>query len=155
MAAYYYNEDFMEQFIGNGMSVSKVFDKLHLNTTVITGKDKIHDSIYTILSTKIGERFMLPEFGSKLHMVLFEPNTFVFQDLVQFYVRDALTKWERRINVLDVKVITEVEGNVVPVEITYQIANSNVVDTYVFPFHTNREGNPEIYRQGDIHPDTY
>lgn len=155
MAAYYYNQDFMDQFIGNGMSVSKVFDKLHLNTSVISGTDKIHDSIYTILSTKIGERFMLPEFGSKLHLVLFEPNNYIFKDLVQFYVKDALSKWEKRIEVMDVKVVTEVEGNIVPIEITYQITNSNIIDTYVYPFNITREGNPSIYRQGDIHPDTY
>lgn len=153
--AYYYNEDFMEEFIGNGMSVTTVFDRIKANTKVISGTDKINDSIYTILSTKIGERFMLPEFGSKLYMILFEPNNYIFKDLANFYIRDALSKWEKRIEVIDVKVQTETEGNIVPIEISYKITNSNIVETYVYPFCVTEEGNPEIYRQGDIIPSLF
>lgn len=153
--AYYYNQEFIDEFVGNGMSVTKVFDSIKRDTSVITGVDKINDSIYTILSTKIGERFMLPEFGSKLYLVLFEPNNYIFRDLVNFYVKDALSKWERRIEVTDVNVVTEVEGNIVPIEISYKITNSNFKETYVYPFNINSEGNPNIYRQGDISPSAY
>lgn len=153
--AYYYNAEFLDQYIGKGMSTTKTFDDVHLSTNVITGIDKIQDSIYNILSTKVGERLFLPEFGSRLHMLVFEPNNAIFADLADFYIRDALGKWEKRIQVTDVSVLTEQEGNIVPIEISYQITNSNIYDTYVFPFNKTIHGEPEIYEQGTITADYY
>ena len=153
--AYYYNAEFLDQYIGKGMSTTKTFDDVHLSTNVITGIDKIQDSIYNILSTKVGERLFLPEFGSRLYMLVFEPNNAIFADLADFYIRDALGKWEKRIQVTDVSVLTEQEGNIVPIEISYQITNSNIYDTYVFPFNKTIYGEPEIYEQGTITADYY
>ena len=153
--AYYYNAEFLDQYIGKGLSTTNTFDRVKLSTNVITGIDKIQDSIYNILSTKVGERLFLPEFGSRLHTVIFEPNNAIFADLADFYIRDALGKWERRIEVTDVSILTEQEGNIVPIEISYRITNSNIYDTYVYPFNKTIYGEPEIYEQGDITADYY
>ena len=153
--AYYYNAEFLDQYIGKGLSTTNTFDRVKLSTNVITGIDKIQDSIYNILSTKVGERLFLPEFGSRLHTLIFEPNNAIFADLADFYIRDALGKWERRIEVTDVSILTEQEGNIVPIEISYRITNSNIYDTYVYPFNKTIYGEPEIYEQGDITADYY
>ena len=153
--AYYYNAEFLDQYIGRGLSTTNTFDRVKLSTNVITGIDKIQDSIYNILSTKVGERLFLPEFGSRLHTLIFEPNNAIFADLADFYIRDALGKWERRIEVTDVSILTEQEGNIVPIEISYRITNSNIYDTYVYPFNKTIYGEPEIYEQGDITADYY
>ena len=153
--AYYYNAEFLDQYIGRGLSTTNTFDRVKLSTNVITGIDKIQDSIYNILSTKVGERLFLPEFGSRLHTLIFEPNNAIFADLAVFYIRDALGKWERRIEVTDVSILTEQEGNIVPIEISYRITNSNIYDTYVYPFNKTIYGEPEIYEQGDITADYY
>ena len=153
--AYYYNSEFLDQYIGRGLSTTNTFNNTSLSTNVITGIDKIQDSIYNILSTKVGERLFLPEFGSRLHTIVFEPNNAIFADLADFYIRDALGKWERRIEVTDVSVLVEQEGNIVPIEISYRITNSNIYDTYVYPFNKTVYGEPEIYEQGEITADYY
>jgi hypothetical protein len=101
-----------------------------------------------ILSTRVGERFFMPEFGSRLHEAIFEPNNLVFQDLVDMYVREALAAWEKRITVLDVSVGIEDEGNIVPVTITYQITNSNMTGTYIYPFNVKDDGEIDSYDMG-------
>ena len=83
---------------------------------------------------------------------MFEPNTPIFRDLADFYIRQALIKWEKRIQVLKVNVLIEEYGNTVPIEIYYRVVNTNMTSTYVFPFNVNSEGNPESYTQGAILP---
>ena len=149
--AYYYNSEFLDDYIGNGLTVLDTFDEVKLHPKSISGVEKIHDSIYNILSTHIGERFMMPEFGSKLHTLIFEPNNAVFADLADFYIRDALGKWEKRIEVTNVEVKIMEEGNIVPISISYRITNSNIYDNYIYPFNkasTSDELN--LYREGDI-----
>lgn len=155
MSAYYYNSEFLDQYIGNGLSTSNTFDFVKQSTNSVTGIEKIHESIYTILSTKVGERFFLPEFGSRLHLLIFEQNNAIFADLADFYIRDALSKWEKRIEVTDVSVAVIQEGNTVPIEISYRVTRSNIQDTYVYPFNRTPYGEPEIYEQGDITANFY
>jgi hypothetical protein len=147
MSAFYYNQEFLEKCIGNGLTSSgDMFSAF--KTKVQEGEDKIHDSIRMILSTRVGERFFVPEFGSKLHLALFEQNDMVSRDLIVYYVTDALEKWEKRISVDDVEVGDETDDNIVPITILYHIANSNVEGSYVYPFNVGDDGDIEIYSIG-------
>ena len=69
-----------------------------------SGADKIRQSIWLVLSTAKGERLMLPEFGCGIHDLVFSANTAALRGLVAADVRDALTRWEPRVDVLDVRV---------------------------------------------------
>jgi len=64
------------------------------------GLATIRDSIVTILVTRIGERVHLPEFGSRLHELVFEQQDEAFQVLAQEYVFEALRTWEPRIDLI-------------------------------------------------------
>ena len=144
--AYYYNTEFLDECIGRGLSTDDTFE--NLKTKVISGEDKIHDSIRNILSTKVGERFFLPEFGSKLYLALFETNTLISRDLIKMYAEDAIAKWEKRIVVTDIEVGNENDDNIVPVTIMYMIAGSNVEGSYVYPFNIGDRGEPDVYEMG-------
>ena len=145
--AYYYNKDFLEECLGNGLASSKsMLD--NLRTKVVVGEDKLHDSIRMILSTRVGERFFVPEFGSKLHLALFEQNDMVCRDLIEMYIREALDRWEKRIVVTNVDVGIENDDNIVPVTISYKIANSNIEGSYVYPFNIGEDGKTQVYKLG-------
>lgn len=62
----------------------------------------IESSIKFILSTGLGEYICLPEFGCLLQEDLFEQNDDVLKSLARRHVRDALSRWEPRITVLEV-----------------------------------------------------
>lgn len=144
--AYYYNSQFLDECIGKGMPTENTFELL--KTRVISGEDKINDSIFNILSTKVGERFFLPEFGSKLHLALFEPNTLISRDLMEMYAREAIEKWEKRIQIVNIDVGLYNDSNIVPITIDYVIMGSNVEGSYVYPFNISRDGTPKIYEMG-------
>lgn len=142
--AYYYNTEFKRECLGSGISASDMFETTtsdYLGRVKVTyGEDKIKDSIYTILSTRIGERFFQPEFGSRLYTTIFEQNELIFRDLVVTYTKEALANWEKRITVNEVVVDSEVEDNIVNVRIFYQIKNSNIRDSYIYPFNLSDNG---------------
>ena len=68
------------------------------------GVDNVRESIRIILLTEPGERLMLPEFGGRLRSYLFEPNTPATRRVIQEEIRNALTLWEPRIQLLNVAV---------------------------------------------------
>jgi phage baseplate assembly protein W len=99
------------------------------------GPDKIRQSIWLILSTAKGERPMLPAFGCGIHDLVFAANTAGLRGLVAAEVRDALIRWEPRIDVLDVLVETpEDAGNRIVVSITGRIRENNAALNLVYPF---------------------
>lgn len=94
----------------------------------------INQSIYIILSTPKGTRFMLPEFGSRSTEILFEPNDEVLYDLLTLFISEALEEWEKRIKVLKV-VCTSDSETVVMCEVVYKILASNEIESYIYPFY--------------------
>lgn len=72
--------------------------------SVIDPKDDAHilrSSIFWILLTVPGQRVMNPEFGSNLAALVFDPNDVVTADNVSQAVREAIQRWDDRIEFLD------------------------------------------------------
>ena len=124
-------------FLGRGWSFPVRPDASgHL--TFSAGDEKIRQSIWIILGTAPGERQMLPEFGCGIQDLLFQPNTAALRGLVQVQVRDALTRWEPRIDVLEVRVEIPPDGqNYLLIRIDYQVRSTNSIYNLVYPFFLN------------------
>jgi uncharacterized protein len=60
----------------------------------------VRQSILLLLSTRIGERVMRPDYGAGLDRLVFAPNDNTTAGLAIHYVRRALTYWEPRIQIL-------------------------------------------------------
>lgn len=102
------------------------------------GEEKIRQSIWIILSTAPGERQMRPDFGCGIHDLVFEANTAALRGLVQEKVREALTRYEPRIDVTDVRVETPPEArNYLLIRIDYRIRSHNAFFNLVYPFFIN------------------
>lgn len=114
--------------------------------------ERIHDSIHLILATGIGERMFNPEFGSRLPELVFEPNDEILKRLLRIYTAEALARWERRIEVVEVILLDNYndDGNTVGIRVTYTIRNSHIRGSYVFPFV--REGSPteDLYTGSEV-----
>ena len=99
--------------------------------------DKIKESIRHILSTRPGERFFLPEFGSRLHELVFQQNDVVLKALARQYIVDAVKRWEKRVKVTKVEFSEDpetIEQNRFLIRITYQVIGSQVEGNLVYPF---------------------
>lgn len=100
-----------------------------------SGADKIRQAIWLVLSTAKGERLMLPGFGCGIHDLVFSANTAGLRGLVAAEVRDALTRWEPRVDVLDVLVETpDDDRSRVIISIACRIRENNAALNLVYPF---------------------
>jgi Bacteriophage baseplate protein W len=76
---------------------------------ISAGADNVRESIRVILSTERRERLMLPQFGGGLAPYLFQPNIPSTHTLIADRIRQALGRWEPRIDVESVKVVASAE----------------------------------------------
>ena len=76
-----------------------------------TDADLIKDSVIQILLTRLGERIFVPDFGCRLLELLFEPLTPPFPNIAKEFVRDAIVKWEPRVQILNIQVDVDADNN--------------------------------------------
>jgi phage baseplate assembly protein W len=62
--------------------------------------DSIRQAILMLVCTRPGERVMRPEYGCYLYRLAFAPNDDTTAGLAIHYVRQAIGRWEKRIEVL-------------------------------------------------------
>ncbi len=96
----------------------------------------IREAIWIILSTPKGERVMRPDFGCGIHDFVFASINISTLTLIENSVREALTLWEPRIEVMNVKVSTEAikEGKLL-INIDYKVRTTNNPYSLVYPFY--------------------
>lgn len=100
------------------------------------GDETIERSMRLILLTVKGERPMRPEFGSDLHRLVFAESSPATEGQADFIVRQALARWEPRIDVEDVRVSWDAqERGMMRIEIVYRVRQTNDVRNLVFPFY--------------------
>jgi uncharacterized protein len=98
-------------------------------------EQKIEESILLILSTAPGERLMLPDFGCGIHDLVFSPNNSSTVTMVVDLVRRSLTKYEPRIDVIDVTAETSTEQqNLLLIRVDYRVRDNNAMANLVYPF---------------------
>ncbi|MEQ9495391.1 MAG: GPW/gp25 family protein [Deltaproteobacteria bacterium] len=101
-----------------------------------SGREDIAQAIWIILSTVPGERQMRPEFGCGIHEYVFAPNNAVTRSQISSSVRRALTAWEPRVDVLEVRVEEHPSGdNAVLIRVDYRIRSNNALHNIVYPFY--------------------
>lgn len=95
-------------------------------------RDLIRSSIYNILTTRKGERVFVPEFGTNLHKLLFEPGDAVTKKLIKQTVTEDVTRWERRVSVSNVRVSTQEYQ--ISVYVEYRILSNDQIETLAVDF---------------------
>ena len=85
----------------------------------VKGHKCLSQSIRTIISTSYGERLMLPEFGSGIGQLLFNPIDNKTSSQMEREITDALRRWEPRINLLEVVVRPDLDKNFYDIFIRY------------------------------------
>ena len=104
--------------------------------TYSAGEQSVREAIWILLGTARGERQMLPRFGCGIQDLVFAPNNQTTWGNVQHLVKDALTEWEPRIDVLDVTVSGAAgEENTMLIRVDYRIRSNNAFGNLVYPFY--------------------
>jgi phage baseplate assembly protein W len=104
----------------------------------LSGADKVRQSIWILLGTAPGERQMMPDYGCGIHNLVFQANTASLRSLIEANVRDALIRWEPRIDLVEVRVETPPETrNFLLIRIDYRLRANNSFYNLVYPFFIN------------------
>ena len=122
-------------FIGTGWAFPAAISRTG-SIRLVSGLDEIDASIRMILSTVPGERVMRPEFGCSMWDQLFAPLTAGTLGLIEQAVREALERWESRIDVTSVLATGDQATGAVHISLGYVVNSTNDVRNLVFPFYT-------------------
>lgn len=95
----------------------------------------LEESIVIILSTRLGERVYRPDFGSRLHELVFAPLNDDTLLLAQIYARTAIQKWEPRVLVEAVTAIPMTDTASLSITVNYRIRETPHRRSLVYPFY--------------------
>ncbi|MBN1812228.1 MAG: GPW/gp25 family protein [Anaerolineae bacterium] len=102
-------------------------------------EEDVREAIWIVLSTAPGERLMRPDFGCGIHDFVFAPNNMRTAGLVRFHVEEALTRWEPRIELQEVKVQPDPgDPAVLLISIDYKVRATDSRYNLVYPFYLER-----------------
>ncbi|MBM3941658.1 MAG: GPW/gp25 family protein [SAR202 cluster bacterium] len=100
------------------------------------GEKDIETAIIIILSTSKGERVMRPEFGASIADMVYQPNNATTAGLLAYHVREALARWEPRIEVMEVDARPHPqEPGQMLIDISYRVKATNDERNLVYPFY--------------------
>ena len=101
-----------------------------------SAEQRIEESILLILATAPGERPMRPDFGCGIHDLVFAPSNASTVALIVHLARQALVKFEPRIDVLDVSAQATADSpNQLLIRVNYRIRSTNAIGNMVYPFY--------------------
>jgi len=127
-------------FLGTGWGFPPTFDNTTNKVAMSSDEADIQLSLQILLSTRKGERVMLPDYGCNLNEMLFEPMNATFKSYISEMIRTAILYYEARIdlNSLLIDDSQDAEGIII-INISYTVRTTNSRFNFVYPFY-KREG---------------
>ena len=96
----------------------------------------VRQAMFIIINTFPGERVMRPEFGCRIHELIFWPANEQTAAIAERYVTEALNRWEPRIELKRVTVTPgQEEYGELLIEIDYEIKDQHDSRSLVYPFY--------------------
>lgn len=123
-------------FLGTGWSFPPEFNKQLSEVEMSSDEKDIKESLIIILSTRVGERIMHPDFGCNLDELIFAPVNLTLITYVKDLIETAILYFESRIDLDKVNIVTssDIEGELL-IELDYTIRSTNSRRNLVYPFY--------------------
>jgi len=135
-----------KSFLGTGWSFPPTFSRLTYSIDLVSDERDIHESLHILFSTSLGERIMVPNYGSQISELVFRDINTTLATQLEDYVRQAILYWEPRINVDEIIVQPDaVLDGVVLITVYYTIRKTNARNNFVYPFYIHEQTiSPEV-----------
>lgn len=96
----------------------------------------VKQSLEILFNEQVGTEFFREHYGSQIHLLMFEQNDIKLRSLLDYYILDAISKWERRIYVLDIKYSQPDDTpELINCTLIFAIKQSSEIDSFIFPFY--------------------
>ncbi len=135
-------------FLGKGLRFPV---SINLNGGVSSSQleENVRQSIFIILGTAPGERLMRPDFGCRIHDLMFAPNHEMTAARAEIYCEEAIYKYEPRIERVSCRALPNAsQPNQLDIRVEYVIAGVNNAKNLVFPFYLKNDDESETSSNG-------
>ena len=116
---------------------------------MVSNEVDIRESLEILLNTNLGERVMLPEYGSNVRSHLFEAISNSKNHFLKESIRVAILRYEPRIILNEIYIDhTDYLDGIVKVQIDYTVESTNTRFNLVYPYY-REEGTdiPKLFRE--------
>lgn len=129
----------LKNFLGRGFNFPVKIDR-DGGVAMSAFEENVEQAIHIIIGTAPGERQMRPDFGCRIHDLVFAPANVTTCTRVSMHVKESLVLWEPRVKGIDVKCDVDTsEPNKLFVHVSYTVRASNNHHNKVYPFYLRRE----------------
>lgn len=130
-------------FLGTGWRFPPSFTRNGNDVLMVSGPEDIHQSLDILLSTRLGERVMLENYGCDLSDFIFEEVDQGLASNLTQRIEKAITRHERRIILESVRLDRSDEmSGLLLIHINYTIRNTNSRYNMVYPFYIDEATYP-------------
>lgn len=130
-------EDKGQSFLGRGWSFPIRFGSSGMNPTLmVEDEEDIRQSLHIILSTRVGERVMRPDFGTDLHNLVYHNMDLTARTQLRAAIEKAILYWEPRITLNKVSFdMSEERSGKLSILLEYMIRQTNSRGNIVYPYY--------------------
>jgi len=116
-----------------GMAFPFAVDPATGRIAMSSGDAKVRENVRIVIGTRLGERPMRRDFGTRIPSLVHDPNDEVLVDIASKQTVEALHLWEPRILVSGTTVEQDPDQGQFQLRITYVHVNEQVEGTAVLP----------------------
>jgi phage baseplate assembly protein W len=96
-----------------------------MNTTTL---DDVRSSLYFFLTTKKGERWYDPNFGSRIHEFIFEKNDIITATDIETSIREDIQAYFKNLEIITIDINQSEETNKISINISFAYKNLYTVE---------------------------
>ncbi len=124
-------------FLGAGMKFPPQINPGTGRFAVSEREKSVKESVYLILMTNRGERWLAPDFGSTMLNYTFMDTSVTMLKLMSDNLRDMILSQEPRISDVQINIDSQSHDGCLIIAIDYVVAATNAHENLVFPFYLN------------------
>ena len=126
-----------KSFLGTGWSFPPTFHNSgNVGIEMVENELDIRQSLEILLSTGVGERIMLPEYGCDLQAYLFDSISNSKIHFLKDLITTAIINYEPRIELNKLTIDhSDYQEGIIRISIDYTIETTNTRDNMVFPYY--------------------
>lgn len=103
------------------------FDETTGSVTMETGTDKVLDDVKVLVATRIGERLMSRDYGTRIPGLVHDRNDDVLVDIAEDQARQALMQWEPRVMPTAIRAASDPETGELQLELDLNLPGTTAV----------------------------
>lgn len=116
------------------VGVSLPFSSTSVFNSTYSTQDALKSNLVNHFLTEKGERFLNPNFGAGLRVLLFDQMTEDKKGEIEGVVRTEVSNWFPNVQVNEVKVANSPDSQAVTVYIKYSVVQTNIQDELLINF---------------------